>query len=140
MPQRQTLVLVEHAADQLRCYVDTKQHCAVGCTGCSQSAKADPTRVSLPAGLLTSSNVILAPGDAFELTARGEILIALSSLVYLSPLLLMLLFAVSSSVLLPGQEGLVALAAVLGLGLGMVAVCFFGDRVRLKLQSHLAVR
>jgi len=80
------------------------------------------------------------PGDVFELTMRGEILIALSSLVYLSPLLVMLLFAVGSSIMLPGQESLVALAAVLGLGVGMVSVYLLGGRIRLRLQNHLTVR
>ena len=133
------MVLAEHVADQLRCYVEKSQRCNSNCGGCSQAVKSDKRLVSLPADILASSNATLAPGDRFELTTRGEILIALSSLVYLAPLLLMLLFAVCSSVLLPGQEGQVALSSVAGLGLGMVAVCFCGERVRLKLQSHLAV-
>jgi len=123
MPQRETLVLAEHAADQVRCYVYANQRCAANCTGS-----------------LASTSSSLAPGDVFELTMRGEILIALSSLVYLSPLLVMLLFAVGSSIMLPGQESLVALAAVLGLGVGMVSVYLLGGRIRLRLQNHLTVR
>ena len=125
MPQRETMVLVEHASDQLRCYVYANQRCAANCTGCGHSSTATREIVTLPA--LASAKPSLAPGDVFELTMRGEILIALSSLVYLLPLLLMLLFAVCSSLVLPGQESLVALAAVLGLGVGMVSVYLFGD-------------
>jgi len=138
MPQRETMVLVEHASDQLRCYVYANQRCAANCTGCGHSSTATREIVTLPA--LASAKPSLAPGDVFELTMRGEILIALSSLVYLLPLLLMLLFAVCSSLVLPGQESLVALAAVLGLGVGMVSVYLFGDRIRLMLQNHLTVR
>ena len=138
MPQRETMVLVEHVSDQLRCYVYANQRCAANCTGCGRSSTATREIVTLPA--LASANPSLVPGDVFELTMRGEILIALSSLVYLLPLLLMLLFAVCSSLVFPGQESLVALAAVLGLGVGMVSVYLFGDRIRQELQKHLTAR
>ena len=96
-------------------------------------------KVRLPARLLARSDSQVGPGGTFELEMRGEMLIVLSSLVYLSPVLLMLLFCVCCSVLFPGRESWVLGSAVAGLGTGMAAVYFCGDMIRQKLLHHLNV-
>jgi len=140
MAHHRTLVLQEHVADQLHCTVKSEQSCAANCVGCGQSRTAEPVRVSLPASLIASSDHTIGSDGSFELSIRGEMLIALSSLVYLSPVVLMLLFCAGCSVLYPGQESRIALAAAIGLGIGLTAVGLGGDRFRQKLSSHMTVR
>jgi len=108
-------------------------------------------KIELPTGLFAVSGTHRAGrpdgepeavrvGDSIAIEAPGSLLLALSSVFYLAPAILMLFFAVSCSFLYPDSEALVALAAACGLGLGLGAILFFGPALRLLVTKQLIVR
>ena len=116
-----------------------------------RSSAKSPIKIELPTGLLAISGTHRAGkpdsktepvrvGDSIAIEAPGSLLLALSSVFYLAPAILMLFFAVSCSFLYPDSEALVALAAACGLGLGLGAILFFGPALRLLVTKQLIVR
>ena len=79
-------------------------------------------------------------GDYVEIKAPAGMLLALSSVFYLAPAILMLFFAVSCSFLYPDSEALVAVSAAIGLGVGLGAIIFFGPALRSIVTKQLVVR
>ncbi len=131
---RRTMMVIEQSGDNVLCRVDKTSACRTQCGGCSDSEVI----VAWPSKLLNGAPQSV--GDAVQFEASGEILLALSLLVYLSPVMLMLLFSVGCSILLPGSDAMVALAACGGLSVGLGAVFLFGRNVvQQKLGSHLAL-
>ncbi len=129
------MVVVEKSADQLLCRVERATNCGAGCSGCSRSNEL----MALPADLIGGK--VNSVGDSVQFEASGLMLLALSSLVYLSPVLLMLLFSVCCSLIYPASEAMVALSAAVGLGVGLGAIYLIGGgMLRSQLGNHLAVK
>ncbi len=135
MRHRRTMVVIEKSGDQLLCRVDKTPECSAGCGGCPASSGM----VALPPELLDGK--ANAVGDSLHFEASGLMLLALSSLVYLSPVVLMLLFSVCCRLIYPESEVMIALSAVIGLSAGLGAVYFVGgNMLRKQLGNHLAVK
>ena len=113
----------------------------------AKSPTKSPITIELPSSSFAVSRASAAGraeavriGDSVTIEAPGSMLLALSSVFYLAPAILMLFFAVSCSFLYPDSEALVALAAACGLGLGLGAILFFGPALRLLVTKQLIVR
>jgi len=80
----------------------------------------DGELISLPRCHFSQPAADLPTGKKVEVSFSAELLIGLSSIVYLVPVLVMLLFAVAVVLALPESEFLVMLASALGLGSGLL--------------------
>lgn len=118
------------------------------CSRCGSCASAlnspDVTAavaINLPKSLLVQQNVRpVKNGQLIEIAVPSAILIALSSVVYLLPVLLMLFFAVSSDLLFAASESQVAGSAVVGLCLGLGSTAFFEPSLRSHISRRLTLR
>lgn len=81
----------------------------------------------------------LKTGSSIDLQIPGAMLLALSSVVYLLPIILMLFFTVCCDVLLSANEGYVAMSAAAGFCLGLVAIVFLQPALRSLVTRHLTI-
>jgi|GEM_PF-4667218 len=97
--------------------------------------------IELPVKLLQRREMPpLIIGQALEMEAPAGMLLGLSSVVYLSPVVLMLFSMVCCSLLFPASEALIAVSAILGLGVGLGSIVFFGPSLRSHITKRLVVR
>lgn len=137
---RRGMVVIENADRYMLCRVDKTPDSCAGCTGCGSIAKntGDAQLVRLPSELLPFIHPPV--GQRVQIEASGEMLLALSLVVYVSPVILMLLFSVGCSFLFQASEGVVALSAACGLAVGLVAVTGLGGKLLQKqVACHVAV-
>lgn len=76
-------------------------------------------------------------GDSVVLEAPSGLLLALSSVIYLVPVILMLFFAVSCGFLYSDSEAAVAVSAAIGLGIGLGAIILIEPALRLLITKKL---
>ncbi len=115
------------------------------CGGC-MSALNNPdgsvaVGINLPKSLSIRQDArLLKSGQLIEIAVPSKILLALSSVVYLLPVVLMLFFAVSCDLLFAASEVQVAGSAVVGLCLGLGSIVFFEPTLRSHISSRLTLR
>lgn len=144
---RRSLQVVETHSGAVVCRLkQSKKSDSPACHGCSGCVRDDRSFL-IPLELVKHSCLSEGHGTGgstakeLEFEVSSQMLLALSLLVYLPPVLLMLLFAVGCHILYPGSDALVALAAVGGFGIGLIAVYLRADYVsKLQATEHLSVR
>lgn len=115
--------ITEQSEQQIRLRI-----CRDVCTGCDGKclgillSRADQNSVVVGRNLLDSESGGFSAGNRVTVMVRSETLIALSSLVYLLPLVLMLLSAVACEMVVSQSDSAVAWSAVFGLVCGLALV------------------
>jgi positive regulator of sigma E activity len=100
--------------EQQRC-----QRCSGGCLR-RLLGSADEQVVVLPREHFAVTGHELSRGRRVQITFPTPLLLALSSVVYLVPVIVMLLFAIGCSLLVPDSEALLLGALCLGLAVGLL--------------------
>jgi len=165
-PHRRILRVVRQSEESTTCELPAGNRACGSCRGCSflsangVAATSDPSaqssvKVELPSGLIPgagthpasnadsnagSARVGVREGDFIVIEAPASLLLALSSVFYLAPAILMLFFSVCCSILYPNSEALVAVSAAGGLSVGLGVIIFFGPALRSLVTRQLIVR
>jgi len=144
--RRQVKVIQRNQNGLMLRAVGEQNSCRQSCSSrglCGGSAGA-PTTISMP--YQSSNQLNPAIGAELDVQVSSTLLLVSSSLVYLVPVVLMLLFSVISGVLYPRSEALVVMSAGLGFGVGLLLIHAIGsDKRRAGLaykrfaEKHLAV-
>lgn len=103
------------------------QRCAEG-RGCGGDVMSRLLGDRLRTVQVATGGHALAPGDEVEIGLHERALVQASAAMYLLPLVTALLAAVAAAGMLGGTDGIVAVAALAGLGLGLVWTRRFGAR------------
>ncbi len=82
----------------------------------------------------------LKTGQSFELEVPAGMLLALSSVVYVLPVVLMLFFMLCCDLFFGASEAQIALSAFVGFGAGLSAIVFLAPALRLHIAKYLTVR
>jgi len=140
---RRTLVVVQQSVASTSCEIFSDRSSCGQCNGCSGLFKGesdDASGIELTGRLQVQVGRDIRIGDTLELQAPAQMLLALSSVIYLSPVVLMLFFTVCCGILYPGSEAAVAISAAVGLALGLSALVFFAPALRSYISKQLVVR
>lgn len=128
--------VTEQSQQQVRLQV-----CREPCTGCDGKclgmlfSRSEPNSVEVSRLHIDSTSGQFTAGDKVRVLVRPKTLIALSSLVYLAPLILMLLSAVACEMMISQSDSAVAGSAALGLVAGLAMVKAALARLELKRSS-----
>ena len=134
--RRRTLQVVRHTATDSKLVAAAINNAACqGCRGCT-GATSHPVDIDLQKSDLIQHKIrSLQIGQTVELELPEAMLLALSSVVYLLPVLLMLFFTVCCDLLFAASEAQIAASAFVGLGLGLACIVFLVRRCDLISQN-----
>lgn len=138
---RRVLQVVKQTADANCSFAPVGDNACNRCGGCTSglmNGASVSSEIILPYSLLKKQNLPpLKIGQSLDAMVPATMLLALSSLVYLLPVVLMLFFSVSCDLLLDASEAQIAGSAVVGLCLGLGSVVFFGPALRSLIYTRL---
>ncbi|MEM7259596.1 MAG: SoxR reducing system RseC family protein, partial [Pseudomonadota bacterium] len=115
----------------------SRQTCK-GCNGQCLGLASGEKIVRLPRSIVESVAHVQV-GDELQLSLPRPMLMSLSSLVYLLPVVLMLLFAIACQFLFGGSEAATVLAALIGLGAGFVVCHIAAKRLAPAISEQISV-